>query len=143
MIIQDAHLRSKIANGKQGLVGCPSLLSLEAAWAAYAQGADWLRQVLSYLQANRDFLVSFIRQEIPHIKVFSPEATYLAWLDCRDFADKVNPCEYFLNKAKIAFNDGKAFGSGGEGFIRMNFGCPRPVLEQALNRMKKAVLELN
>ncbi len=143
MIIQDAHLRSKIANGKNGLVGCPSVLSLEAAWAAYAQGADWLRQVLSYLQANRDFLVSFIRQEIPRIKVFSPEATYLAWLDCRDFADKVNPCEYFLNEAKIAFNDGKAFGTGGEGFIRMNFGCPRTVLKQALERMKKAVLEHN
>lgn len=143
MIIQDAELRRKIAEGKKGMVGCPSILSLEATWAAYANGADWLKQVLDYLQANRDFLVSFIRQEIPRLRVFSPEATYLAWLDCRDFAAKVNPYQFFLTNAKIAFNDGEAFGTGGQGFVRMNFGCPRPLLEQALERMKKAVLELN
>lgn len=143
MIVKDAELRRKILQGKKGLVGCPSLLSLEAAWAAYAQGGDWLKQVIEYLQANRDYLVSFIRQEIPQIKVFSPEATFLAWLDCRELAVRGNPCEFFLDKAKIAFNDGKAFGIGGEGFIRMNFGCPRAVLEQALARMKKAVLKLN
>ena len=68
-----------------------------------------------------------------------PEGTYLAWLDCREAGIDGNPYEYFLQKARVAVNDGKAFGSGGEGFVRLNFGCPRSMLEEALLRMENAL----
>jgi cystathionine beta-lyase len=69
-----------------------------------------------------------------------PEGTYLAWLDCRQAGINENPCEFFLKKAQVAFNDGKIFGSGGEGFVRLNFGCPRSILVEALERMKTALV---
>jgi len=143
MIVKNPSLRSQIEEGRRGLVGCPSLLSMEAAYAAYADGFGWLQQLIVYLQENRDFLVSFLREEIPSIKIFPPQGTYLAWLDCRELGENCNPYEFFLEKAKIAFNDGRAFGSRGTGFVRMNFGCPRSTLEQALERMRKAVLEMS
>jgi len=143
MIIKNPSLRSQIEEGRRGLVGCPSLLSMEAAYAAYADGSGWLQQLIAYLQENRDFLVSFLHEEIPSIRVFPPEGTYLAWLDCRKLGEKCNPYEFFLEKAKIAFNDGGAFGNQGKGFVRMNFGCPRSTLEQALERISKAVLEMS
>jgi cysteine-S-conjugate beta-lyase len=142
MIIQDPGLRKCIEEGKRGLVGCPSAISMEAAFAAYSDGEEWMRQLIAYLQKNRDFLVSFIHSEIPQIKLFSPQATYLAWLDCRALGDELNPYEFFLSRAKIAFNDGSAFGKQGRGFIRLNFGCPMQTLEHALHRMKKSVIEL-
>lgn len=139
MIIKDPQLRKKIEECKRGLVNCPSAISMEAAVAAYSEGVGWLNQLIIYLQKNRDFLVSFIQNEIPPIKIFSPEATYLAWLDCRELGDEINPYEFFLSHAKIAFNDGTTFGWQGRGFIRMNFGCPMLTLEQALQRMKESV----
>ena len=70
----------------------------------------------------------------------SPEGTYLAWLDCREAGIEGNPQKFFLDKARVALNEGSTFGKGGEGFVRLNFGCPRPMLEEALNRMKGALL---
>jgi cystathionine beta-lyase len=67
------------------------------------------------------------------------EGTYLAWLDCRNAGIAGNPQKFFLEKAKVALNDGPSFGRGGEGFVRLNFGCPRAVLTQALERMARAL----
>jgi cystathionine beta-lyase len=67
------------------------------------------------------------------------EATYLAWLDCREAGIPGNPFRYFLKQAKVALNDGIEFGKGGEGFVRLNFGCPRDTLEEALQRMEQAL----
>jgi cystathionine beta-lyase len=72
---------------------------------------------------------------VPHT---CPEGTYLAWLDCRPLSLPSDPYSFFLKEAKVAFNDGKAFGKEGEGFIRWNFACPRPVLEEACNRLVQA-----
>jgi cystathionine beta-lyase len=68
-----------------------------------------------------------------------PEGTYLAWLDCRESGISGNPYKFFLEKGRVALNDGITFGHGGEGFIRLNFGCPRDQLEEALRRMKNAL----
>ena len=68
-----------------------------------------------------------------------PEGTYLAWLDCRKSGIQGKPDEFFLEHAKVAMNDGEWFGNGGEGFVRLNFGCPRSMLEEALRRIKEAV----
>jgi cystathionine beta-lyase len=71
-----------------------------------------------------------------------PEGTYLAWLDCRASGIPGNPCGYFVKSARVGFNDGVTFGKGGEGFVRLNFACPRATLAQALSQMKDALEKL-
>jgi len=97
--------------------------------------------LLPYLQANRDFLCDFVDRELPGITAAKPEGTYLAWLDCRELKLD-NPYEFFLKHARVAFNDGRTFGTGGTGFVRLNFGCPRSTLEEALIRMKSSLKAL-
>jgi cystathionine beta-lyase len=138
-VIQDPELRRKFKHTHKGLVGGINLMGWVAALAAYRDGQDWLDQLLVYLQANRDFLFNFIQQEFPALQMTRPEGTYLAWLDCRQAGISGNPQEFFLQKARVALNDGKTFGKGGEGFVRLNFGCSRSVLAEALERMKAAL----
>lgn len=138
-IIQDPELRSQFVKGQQGLVHGVNLLGLVAAHAAYAGGQEWLDQLLEYLKGNRDLLTRFVREEMPGVSVFSAEGTYLAWLDCREAGLTQHAGETFLKKARVGLNDGEAFGAGGEGFVRLNFGCPRPMLLEALERMKRAL----
>jgi len=115
-------------------------MGLLAAQVAYRAGQAWLDQLLAYLEANRDFLFDFVGRELPGITLAKPEGTYLAWLDCREAGIERNPFEFFLREARVALSDGAAFGPGGEGFVRLNFGCPRATLVEALARMKKALL---
>ena len=124
---------------RKGVIGCPTMLANEAARAVYSAGADWLDELLVYLEANRDFLVDFLKVHLPEIKVIKPEGTYLAWLDCRKLELMPDPYNFFLSKAKVALNDGLAFGENGKGFVRLNFGCPRSILTDALVRMAEAV----
>jgi cystathionine beta-lyase len=120
-------------------------MGLAAAQAAFSGECDeWLAALRVYLTGNRDFLVEYVKHELKEIKVTVPEATYLAWLDCNELVRsgriKGSPYEFFLQQAKVALNDGKEFGLGGEGFVRLNFGCPREMLKDALKRMKAALI---
>ena len=114
-------------------------MGLAATLAAYRDGQDWLDQVLDYLQANRDFVVDYVRRELPGIAMVAPEATYLAWMDCRQSGITGSPQRFFLDRARVALHDGAWFGTRGEGFVRLNFGCPRATLAEALGRMKTAL----
>lgn len=138
-IIPDPDLRARFQKAGEGMVGWVNLMGLIAGQAAYEHGGDWLRDAMAYLQGNRDYLYEFTRQHFPGVHMVKPEGTYLAWLDCRDAGIEGSPYEYFLQKARVAVNDGKSFGMGGEGFIRLNFGCPRSMLEEALARMQHAL----
>ncbi len=138
-IIQNRELRKRYLKARQGLVPWVNLMGMIAAQAAYQEGQEWLEQVLAYLEANRDFLDDYVRTELPGIEMRKPEGTYLAWLDCRQAGIPDNPHQFFLEKGRVAFNDGVTFGQGGEGFVRLNFGCPRATLVEALNRMKNAL----
>jgi len=139
MIIQDADLLNRVEKGRRGVVGEPSILGLEAAYAAYAMGEKWLKNLLIYLKGNRDYTINYLKKNLPQIKMPTPEGTYLAWLDCRQLDLKPNPYEFFLSQAKVALNDGHAFGVGGEGFVRLNYGCPRKTLAEALDRINNAI----
>lgn len=97
---------------------------------------------MRYLEANRDFVLEHVRAHLPGVAVGKPEGTYLAWLDCRRAGIPGNPHEFFLQKARVALNDGATFGRGGEGFVRLNFGCPRSTLAEALDRMGKSLAGL-
>jgi cystathionine beta-lyase len=139
-VIPDPELRRRYQHAARGLVSGVNVLGWTAAIAAYRDGQEWLTQVLAYLEANRDFLVEYVRSQLPGVRLTSPEATYLAWLDCRE-TGLDDPYEFFLQKARVALNDGKSFGQGGQGFVRLNFACTRATLECALERIKTALLE--
>jgi cystathionine beta-lyase len=140
-IIPDAALRQRFTDAWVDLVPSVNILGYTAALAAYRDGQPWLEALLGYLQANRDFVVEFVRRHLPGIAVRAPEATSLAWLDCRaaDPAAARDPFTFFLERARVALNDGKLFGRGGAGFVRLNFGSPRALLAEGLTRMRDAL----
>lgn len=138
-VIQNPELRKRFQHANKGLVGSINLMGWVAALAAYRDGQEWLDQVLKYLEANRDFLYETVQKKLPNIRMSKPEGTYLAWLDCRGAGIPGSPYEFFLEKARVALNDGKTFGRGGEGFVRLNFGCPRSILAEGLERMRTAL----
>ncbi len=138
-IIPNQSLRRRYIASSKGLVSWVNLFGRLAALAAYREGRDWLDQLLTYLQGNRDFLYNYIKAEMPQLSLARPEGTYLAWLDCRQANLPANPYEFFLENARVALGDGRLFGLGGEGFVRLNFGCPRSILKEALNRMKMSL----
>jgi cystathionine beta-lyase len=139
-IIPNAAVRERLAAAVADLVPKINVLGHTAAVAAYRQGDPWLEALLRYLEANRDFLAKEVPQRLPGGTLTPAEATYLAWLDCRDarvpFGD---PYTFFLERGRVALNDGRLFGPGGEGFVRLNFGCPRPLLVEGLERMARAL----
>ncbi len=137
-IIQDAELRKRYQAARKDIVSQVNILAFTAAEAAYEEGGPWLDSLIRYLEGNRDYLAQFVAAELPGIRMGVPEATYLAWLDCRDSSIEGSPYRFFLDKAKVALNDGRLFGRGGAGFVRLNFGCPRATLAGALSRMKQA-----
>ncbi len=138
-IIQNPQLRRKFQDAGKGLVGWVNLMGLAAAQAAYRYGQEWLDQLLPYLESNRNYLDDYVRRELKGITMAKPEGMYLAWLDCRDAELGDNPSDFFLKRARVALNDGATFGRGGKGFVRLNFGCPRKLLEEGLGRMKNAL----
>jgi cystathionine beta-lyase len=140
MIIQNAELRQRFQAARQMMLPWVNMMGLAALQAAYREGQEWLDQLLVYLEANRDFVYDFVRTELPGLSMARPEGTYLAWIDCRG-ANLENPYEFFLNRARVALSNGTLYGTGGQGFVRLNFGCPRATLEAALQRMKTALLQ--
>lgn len=107
--------------------------------AAYTFGDEWLEQMLAYLWDNYLLLEEFIANNLPKVKVMKPEATYLIWLDFREYGMKNDALMKFtIENAKLALNDGGRFGTGGDGWLRINIGCPRSILEEALGRLGKA-----
>ena len=139
LICTNADLREKIQHARRGLLGGVNALGMVAGAAAYREGDEWLREVLAILESNRDFLMDYLTTRLPAIKMIQPEATYLAWLDCRELNLPASPAKYFLEHARVALNDGEDFGEPGKGFVRMNFGCARSTLLEALERMRRAI----
>lgn len=123
------------------LLGTVGVTGIDATVAAWMDGDPWLAGALSHLQANRDYLIETLRRELPEIKVRSPEATYLAWLDFSALNLSESPYEFFLKRARIAMSEGSLFDPAYDRFARLNFATTRPVLAKALARMVRAVRE--
>jgi cystathionine beta-lyase len=140
-VIPNPELRKRYQNAHRGLSGHVNNLGYVAALAAYRDGQPWLDACLRYLEANRDFLYRYVEANLPGITMSPMEGTYLAWLDCRNagLPADMPPGKFFLEKARVALNEGATFGKGGAGFVRLNFGCPRATLEEALERMRSAI----
>jgi cystathionine beta-lyase len=139
-VIPNAALRERFAAARADLVYGVNVLGYTAALAAYRHGEPWLGALLRYLEANRDFVVDYARKHLPGVVMAPPEGTYLAWLDCRGAAiPGADPFTFFLERARVALSDGATFGRGGAGFVRLNFGCPRSLLTEGLDRMRDAL----
>jgi len=141
-IIPNHELRQQYKAAHAGLVPHINLMGYVATLAAYRDGQEWLDELLHYLQASRDFLFDYVQSQLPGIHMGRPEATYLAWLDCRTTGIPGKPSDFFLQQARVALGDGDLFGKGGEGFVRLCFGCPRSTLAEALDRMKRSLTSL-
>ncbi len=139
-IIPDPTLKKRFFDVTYGMSYEVSTPGLTAAQVAYSGKADtWLRQMLRYLTSNRDFLVDYVTQYMPNIRTTIPDATYLCWLDFSQTGIEGSPFEFFKEKAKVALSDGRLFGKGGEGHLRINFGTSRKLLTEGLERMRKAL----
>jgi cystathionine beta-lyase len=117
-----------------------NVFGLVASEAAYRVGHEWLNELLVYLKDNVRYVIDEMAKITSQIRIIEPEGTFLLWLDCRDLgipAKELN--SFFVDKARVAFNDGSVFGSSGRGFQRMNIGCPRIIIQEALSRIENAL----
>jgi cystathionine beta-lyase len=142
-IIQNPSLRKQYQLAAQGIMPEVNLLGFTAALAAYKNGETWHKELMVYLNGNRNVFTDYVQEHLPMLRTTIPEGTFLAWLDCSATGIIGNQHEFFLNHAKVALNDGQRFGQGGNDFVRLNFGCSRSTLTQALMQMKFALATLN
>jgi len=117
------------------LLGRPGRFGVVATIAAWRESEEWLDEVMLYLDGNRRRVAEWVAEvELGH---HAPEATYLAWLDCRglELPDGVTPCAHLLDSAKVALSDGAEFGTPGQGHVRLNFATSAEILEEILSRL--------
>ena len=123
---------SELANG--------NIFAYVAAQAAYEKGTEWLSEMISYIQGNVDYIVEFLEKNIPQIKPMIPQASFLIWLDCTGLEMSSHQLQDFMVKeARLGLNKGTTFGPGGEQHLRLNIGCSREVLKQAMEQLKSAI----
>ncbi len=143
VIIENDSLRRKFNATLNHLhIGGGNIFGNLASEEAFMHGDGYVDELMAYLAGNLDLLEDFINRYLPKIKMMRPESTFLVWLDCREMElndEDLN--KFFLNNAKVGMNPGAMFGAGGEGFMRMNIGCPRATLIMALNQIKEAFSE--
>jgi cystathionine beta-lyase len=136
LVIPDATTRRNFQRAARGLITEVNAFGYAGCEAALRYGWPWRDQLLDVLRSNRDHLENFITSSLPGIHTWHVEATYLAWLDARELG-LPNAAKFFEDHG-VGLSDGVPFGAP-PGFLRLNFGCPRAQLDEALNRMAKAV----
>ncbi len=139
-IIPNADIRKRYASYlRHHELDTPHLFATEAIAAAYDHGEEWLDAMLAYVEDNIDYLQQYIRQEMPLLDMIRPQASYLVFVDMRALKmSNKELADFFVNDAHVAVNMGALFGDGGNGFVRLNVGCPRATLHDALVRIKDA-----
>jgi cystathionine beta-lyase len=141
VIIPDDKIRQQFFDWLEASeMSMGTIFAYTATKAAYENGADWLKQMIAYVVENVKYTDRFMQEHLPQIKVYPPEASFLVWLDCRGLGlDQKSLVSLFENEAGLLLNDGTMFGPGGEGFMRLNVGCPRTTLEKAFVQLEKAI----
>ena len=118
----------------------PNIFAPIATIAAYRKGEAWRQQLIQYIEQNILFAEQYVAHHLPQVKVVRPEASFLLWLDCRMLGLSHEALiDLFVNRARLALNDGEMFGHGAERFMRITAGCPRAVLQKALERLRDAI----
>ena len=140
------HISFAVANNKAmlermskvglGLAGGPNRLAECAALAAYREGDEWLASTLGYLDTNRRTVADFVNGKLPGASMHAPQGTYLAWIDLRRTGLGEQPAKVLAASAKVGLNEGSDFGSGGAGFVRLNFATSAEILQLGLDRLR-------
>lgn len=140
-IVPDATIRERFFTWlKANELDDPHLFAPIATIAAFKYGEEWRKQMLKYVEGNIDFVIDFLKNNLPRIKALRPQASFLVWLDCRELQLPHDELVHlFVDEAHLALNDGAMFGPGGEGFMRMNVASSRSVLRKALEQLTAAV----
>ena len=138
-IIPNAAMRTRVQGAKRGMVDSVNVLGLAGMTAAYEHCSEWREVVCGRLAENRDFLSAKLAKRLPGARMLPPEAGFLAWIDFTALDLRCPAAEFFLDQAKVALSAGTEFGSGLEGWARLNYGCTPEVLETGLSRMAAAV----
>lgn len=121
-------------------IGGPTIFGMIAQESAYKYGWDWYEEMMQYIEGNIDFVVEYIEKNIPKIKTYKPESTYLLWLDCRELGlEGQKLIDFFIEECGIYFNSGEVFGKEYAGYVRMNVATRRDLLDQALQSMKNII----
>jgi len=138
LIVEDKDTRLKIKKFIDTFQLSPAnIVSIIAIEQAYTKGDEWLNALLQYLDGNRQLIISSL-QNHPVIQAIEPEATFLSWLKFKSIdLDDAGIKKRLVEEAKLGLSEGRSFGNGGSGFQRINFGCPRSVLENALSNLKR------
>jgi len=136
-VISDTKLRQQFVRAMAGIVPEMNVLGYAACEAAFRDSEPWRQALLVTLRGNRDMIAGFLKEHLPMIKMTPCEATYLAWLDVS--ALKLDHPGQFFEQHGIGLADGAQYGAPAGRFVRLNFGCPRSTLTEALARMKRAV----
>ncbi len=119
----------------------PTLFAPIATMAAYREGEEWRRQMLSYVEENVEFIIGYCARYLPEIRPWRPQASFLMWLDCRALGLSHDALtDLFVNRAHLALNDGAMFGPGGNGFMRLNIGSPRSILRKAMEQLVSSLM---
>ena len=141
MIIKNEELRRDFYHWLEvNEFSAPMMISTVGAEEAYRHGGQWLDEMLRYVEGNLEFACDYVERNIPGVKIIRPEASFLVWVDFRGLKlCQKELMNLLLDKAHIAMNDGTMFGRQGGGFARLNIGCPRSVLAEALEHIKTAV----
>lgn len=141
IFISDPTIRRKIKHEieKSGYSQL-NIMGIVACKAAYEEGGEWLLALKEYLYGNLNYISNFLKQYLPQIKLIQPEGTYLVWLNFRELGLNAKQLDdLIVHKAGLWLDEGPMFGAGGEGFQRINIGCPRSVLETAMAKLEQAV----
>jgi cysteine-S-conjugate beta-lyase len=145
VVIPNKDMLLKFSNTLVGLgIGSGNIFGIAALEAAYLNGEKWLNELILYLEENADYMVDYVNNNISGVTISKPEGTYLGWLDCRKLEmDSEKLKEFMIHVAKVGLSGGSIFGEAGEGYMRINFGCPRSILIQGLDRIKNAIDKRN
>jgi cystathionine beta-lyase len=145
LVVPDSKHREELAQTFDILhVSASNPFSIAAFEAAYREGEVWLDELLVYLQKTRDFVSEYLEIHLPEIHLIDPEGTYLLWFDCHELMNALGMTDiqlrhFFVHEAGIGMSPGTLFGEEGSGFMRMNIGAPRSIIEAALESIRKAV----
>jgi cystathionine beta-lyase len=121
------------------LLGKPSAISIDAAVAAWTECDEWLDETVHHLTRMRDLVMEALRRDMPELRVYAPEGTYLAWIDCSAMNWSQTAGTVFLDRSRIAFSGGETFCSRHGAFVRLNFATSPDILEELLERMRKTI----
>lgn len=138
-IIQNKAVRDKFVASRLGMVDSVNILGLEATLAAFSQAHEWKTRMLAYLEENRDHLSKQVAERFPSARMIKPQGTFLAWIDCSLLDLRPDPQAFFVEHGKVGFSAGSEFGEAYGDYIRLNFGCPRELLDEGLNRIQSAL----